>query len=178
VDGLSDAALAAARSDFAVEKLLAKPAIGANADDAYVLAGGDDENAARAVAALGARDALIQPFLESVLEEGEYSLFYFGGDYSHAIRKRPAAGDFRVQEEHGGDIRPVVPDAATLEAGQACLRALGETLLYARVDLIRLPDGTMAVMEVELIEPSLYFDQDALAASRFAAKLDEMAFGD
>lgn len=162
-------------AQLGVEKLVVKPAIGANADDAYVLVKEDGEATARAVTALAGRDALIQPYLESVVEEGEYSLFYFGGEYSHAIRKQPAPGDFRVQEEHGGDIRPVVPEAAILEAGSRCLRELEDDLLYARIDLIRLSDGTMAVMEVELIEPSLYFDQDPGAAARFAKVFDEVA---
>jgi glutathione synthase/RimK-type ligase-like ATP-grasp enzyme len=175
VAGLDAAALVTARKSLGQSTLVAKPAVGANADDAFVLADGDAAAQAEAIATLGARDTLIQPFLAAVVEEGEYSLFYFRRRYSHAICKQPAAGDFRVQEEHGGIIRPVTPDAATRAAAERCLAAIGEPLLYARIDLIRLADGRMAVMEVELIEPSLYFDQDPAAASRFANALHAMA---
>ncbi len=77
----------------------------------------------------------------AVLSEGEYSLLYFGGDLSHAIVKRPKAGDFRVQEEHGGHIEAITPDVALRAAGRAVIDALEEPLLQARVDLVRLDDG-------------------------------------
>lgn len=126
------------------------------------------------------REWMAQPFVGSVQSEGEYSLFWFGSGFSHAIVKRPRAGDFRVQEEHGGEIIPVAATPELLRMGKGVLAALGRVhqarswrsapgdLLQARVDLVRLDDGTLALMELELVEPSLYFRTDAGAAARFA----------
>ena len=113
---------------------------------------------------------MAQPFMASVVDEGEYSLFYFDGAYSHAIVKRPGDGDFRVQEEHGGRLEAVVPEHALLEAGAGALAKLPGQALYARLDFVR--DGDeFALMEAELIEPSLYFQLDKESPERFAAAL-------
>src|SRR5690606_17127208 len=98
------------------------------------------------------------------------SLFHFGGAYSHAILKAPAAGDFRVQEEHGGTIRAVAPEPALRALADAVVAALGPAPLYARTDFVRTNDG-FALMEVELIEPSLYFPYDAASPERFTDAL-------
>lgn len=165
-------------SEFATEQVVLKPVVGANADDTFVLESGASNLWQQALKVHEGRVSLIQPFLDAILSEGEYSLFYFGGQFSHAIRKQPAPGDFRVQEEHGGIIQLITPAEDLLAAGGHCMDhctgAVGEELLYARVDLVRLASGELAVMEVELIEPSLYFDQDPSAAERFAHVFDEM----
>ena len=93
---------------------------------------------------------------------------------SHAICKQPAVGDFRVQEEHGAQIHLIEAPSELRKVGATCLGAIPQTLLYSRIDLVRLATGELAVMEVELIEPSLYFDQDPDAAERFAQIFDEM----
>ena len=122
---------------------------------------------------------MIQPFVPSVVAEGEWSVFAFGGAVSHAILKTPAAGDFRVQEEHGGVIRGVEPGADLLALTEAALAAVPHPtpLLYARVDAVGLTDGTLAIIELELIEPSLYFPFADGSAERFAAALDEQGPG-
>jgi hypothetical protein len=151
-----------------------KPVIGANAGDTFRLAPGLLLDEAARIAGLYVdREWMLQPFVKAVVTEGEYSLFYFGGVYSHAIVKRPAEGDFRVQEDHGGRIAAVDADAALLAAGPAVLDAMvaivGEVPLQARVDLVRRDDGRLAVIELELIEPSLYFRHHPDAARHFAA---------
>ncbi len=105
------------------------------------------------------------------LDEGEYSVFYFDGSYSHAIVKRPKTGDFRVQEEHGGLIAGIEPDAALRHAADRVMAALDEAPLQARVDLVHLDDGSLALMELEAIEPSLYFRTHPQAAEHFADAL-------
>lgn len=155
---------AIARTHPGTERLVVKPAIGANADDTFVL----DRDAIGSVAAkFAARACLVQPFVEAIVREGERSLFFFGGACSHAIEKRPAEGDFRVQEEHGGRFRLVTPSDDEVRAAEAALVAVDAPLLYARVDLVRY-EGAPALMELELIEPSLYFDVDEGARERFA----------
>lgn len=167
--GLTGAELQA----MVAEECVLKPVIGANAGDTFRLAPGlAPDEAARIAGLFVDREWMLQPFVKAVVTEGEFSLFYFGGAYSHAIVKRPAAGDFRVQEDHGGRIARVEADAELTSAGSAVIDAMlgivGEAPLQARVDLVRLDDGRLAVIELELIEPSLYFRHHPDAARRFA----------
>lgn len=155
-------------------RLVVKPTIGAGADGIYVLSPDDEQQAERAVNEYAAQRLMVQPFLKSIQTTGEYSLFYFAGRYSHAILKQPQAGDFRVQEEHGGRISSAKPSEPMLQIATQALEAVGETLLYARIDIVLLDDGSPAVIELEIIEPSLYFSYDAESPRRFAEALDEM----
>ncbi|GAA1625407.1 ATP-grasp domain-containing protein [Georgenia ruanii] len=117
-----------------------------------------------------AGDALVQPFVPAVVERGETSLVFFGGAYSHAVRKVPAAGDYRVQGHHGGQTRAVEPTAAELAVAAHALAAVPGEAAYARVDLVDL-DGAPALMELELIEPDLFLTHAPGAAGRFADHL-------
>ena len=112
--------------------------------------------------------------MTSIIEEGEFSLFYFNRTYSHTILKTPESGDFRVQEEHGGRIISVTPEQKALQCAMEVLETLNVSLLYARIDLVREETGDYALMELELIEPSLYFRMDPIASTRFAQALAEM----
>lgn len=165
--------------EFAATRLIIKPTVGANAQDTYVL---QQPIAAAMLSMLRStfqrRAFFVQPFIESIQTEGEFSLFYFGGVYSHAIQKTPKAGDFRVQEEHGGDIRSVQPSAALLAAGQGVLSLVAPQPVYVRADFVRSNESRFLLMELELIEPSLYLRMDAGAADRFAAALDHFVSGD
>ena len=174
LERLDEASLEALFSESAAPRLVAKPLVGANADDAFVLKSRETGSWVEALRIFADREVMVQPFVDSIVSEGEYSLFYFGGRLSHAIVKRPAAGDFRVQEEHGGIIAPVTPHEDLVRAGNQAIAAIGTTLLYARVDLVRLTSGQPALMEMELIEPSLYFDQDPNSAAIFAEEFTRM----
>jgi len=169
---LSPPILQAAADRFGSDRLVVKPCVGANADDTFVLRTSQPAGWSDALAAFSSREVIIQPFVRSIVGEGEYSLFYFADEFSHAIRKRPAEGDFRVQEEHGGIISASDPSPAMLKAAELALSALGQTLLYARLDFVLLGDGSPALIEMELIEPSLYFEQCDKAAGRFASAFD------
>ncbi len=163
-------AAAIQRAHPGAEKLVVKPAVGANADDIFVVGRSElAETAAR----FGRRRHLVQPYVDAIETEGEQSLFFFGGAFSHAIEKHPAAGDFRVQEEHGGRFALVTPTDEQIDAAAGALHALGTPLLYARVDLITY-EGAPALMELELIEPSLYFDVDPGATERFADAVENV----
>lgn len=165
-------------SYFNCQQLVIKPRISANADNTFWL---KQDTAKQSVTKLAAvfsdSDFMVQPFIASVVEEGEFSLFYFNGEYSHAILKTPKADDFRVQEEHGGRLQAITPEKALLAQAESTLAVIteltGEMPLYARVDFVRFNDGitkpAFALMEAELIEPSLYFNMDDKAAERFAA---------
>ena len=113
--------------------------------------------------------AMIQPFLPSVGGEGELSLLHFGGAFSHAVGKVARAGDFRVQPQFGSTIGPATPSDEAMDVAAAVFAALDETPVYARVDLIRHLDGSLRVMELEAIEPDLFFEHCPEAGARFAA---------
>ncbi len=115
----------------------------------------------------------MQPFVESVLSEGEWSLMFFGGRYSHATLKRPRAGDYRVQAEFGGAWERADPGPERIAAAAAVLSARpfpDSDTLYARVDGVS-DGGRFALMEIELVEPSLFLAADDAAAGRFAAAI-------
>lgn len=153
---------------FDADKLVLKPLVSANADDTYLF----EKNALCTleqtfVTTFSDRPFMIQGFESSILKQGEYSLFYFSGVFSHGICKTPAADDFRVQEEHGGQLHSVVPTSAMRSLAEQTLHALPHKALYARIDMLETAKG-FAIIEVELIEPSLYFNMDEESASRFA----------
>lgn len=171
--GVDTAALQAAYRDHGAEELIVKPAISGGADDTFRV---PREDAAAFVATRAARfagrECLLQPFLPAILTEGEYSLFYFAGELSHCILKTPQREDFRVQEEHGGQLRLIeTPEPGLLQAGDRTLAAIGTRLLYARLDYVRRGDR-FVLMEAELIEPSLYFNLDPGSPARFARCVD------
>ena len=166
---LPGAALAA----FATERVVLKPQVGANADFTYVLDAGTPETTLGELAqAFAERPFFVQPFLNAIQTEGEYSLFYFGGEYSHAILKTPEPGDFRSQEEHGAEIVRADADNGLKALAEAVLTALSPSPVYARADFVRGPDDGFLLMELELNEPSLYFRVDPESPARFAAALD------
>ncbi|MFP5287522.1 MAG: RimK family alpha-L-glutamate ligase [Thermoanaerobaculia bacterium] len=154
------------------DEIVVKPVISASAFHTYRLRRGDRWSG-EMEAAFAGREVMAQPFLRSIVEEGEFSLFYFGGKLSHTVLKSPKEEDFRVQEEHDGLIRKVDPPGHLVEVGHRIVESLPVPLLYARVDLARLDSGGYALMELELIEPSLYFRTDPESPRRFARAFDD-----
>ena len=125
-------------------------------------------------------DYLVQPFLPEIVSAGEWSLLYFAGKFSHAVLKRAAVGDYRVQSEYGGSTEAATPEPATLAAAAQALAAtaaLGYSEpAYARVDGV-VCEGRFLLMELELIEPFLFLADQPQAAEYFAwhlaKRLDE-----
>lgn len=149
---------------FKTGELIIKPAVSATAEFTYRV----KEFFPELEKVFRSRDFLVQPFISQIINEGEYSLFYFDGSYSHTILKAPKVDDFRVQEEHGGIITAVKPDESLLASAQKALDFISPVPLYARIDLVRDQRGRFCIMELELIEPALYFRMDEGSASRFA----------
>lgn len=150
VERLTMEALDHARDVFGVDTLVTKPQISGGSQDTVKLRHADG------LKGCTAGPALIQPFLPAVGEEGELSLFYFDGVFSHAVTKVAQAGDFRVQPQFGGQVSGVAPEPEALHAAEMVLKAAGRALTYARVDLIRGLDGAPQLMELEVIEPDLF----------------------
>lgn len=159
--------------ELQANRLVIKPVVGANADDTFILDDGLANFEEELDCVFQSKPFMVQPFVTSIQSFGELSLFYFGGQFSHAVNKLPRLGDFRVQEEHGGQIRSAAVSQKIKDAGQFVVDQLGEQLLYARVDLVDW-QGEPTLMEVELIEPSLYFSYDPDSPGRFAMALNQM----
>jgi len=166
-----------------VGEFVVKPAVGAGSRDAQRFGREEREDAVRHAQRMlnDKRSVLLQPYLSNVDQLGETALLYFEGEFSHAIRKGPL-----LKRKEGPTtelfaketITARAPDAAELRVGAQALQAAPfETPLYARVDLIRDQHGEPVVLELELIEPSLFFPFAAGSAERFAAAAVRRAKG-
>ncbi len=140
--------------------LVVKPAVSSGSRGARRFESGDRAAVAHLAQLVAESDALVQPYIASVAAGGERSLIFLAGEFSHAVDKLPAAGDYRVQEIYGGRYRTHSSTAAEMAVAERALAAApAEELLYARVDLVEGPDGPL-VMELELIEPELFLGID------------------
>jgi hypothetical protein len=166
--------LVAASESFECDELVIKPTIGAGARDTFRWRRDFvDNETSRIIACYEERLAMIQPFVERIIEVGEWSLVFFDGKYSHTVLKKPKKGDFRVQEEFGSWLRAMEPLPAFLCLAEQAISVIPKPLAYARVDIVELEDGEPAIIELELIEPSLYFPYDDESPNRFARALDD-----
>ncbi len=155
------------------DRIVIKPVVSTNAHSTFLLHRDLPTNVLSALeTTFAARPFVVQPFVEKVQDEGEYSLFFFSNKFSHAILKTPKDQDFRVQEEHGARIESVVPESALFETAASVLSLVQPIPVYARCDFIRGPNGQFLLMELELIEPSLYLRMEPGAARRFAKAFD------
>jgi glutathione synthase/RimK-type ligase-like ATP-grasp enzyme len=150
------------------EEAVIKPTVDLGAKNLHRVRAGDGEAQPALEAVLARGEAILQPFLPSLESQGELSLIYINGDLSHAVRKRPATGDFRVQSIWGGTMEPTEPGPREREIGALALSRLDETPLYARVDLVSDPSGNPCLIELELIEPNLYLSTHPTAAEHLA----------
>lgn len=112
---------------------------------------------------------MLQKYIDSITTEGEWSLIFFGGNFSHAIIKQPKPGDFRVQNDFGGTARLAEPPPNVLASATRAVEAVDPTV-YARVDGV-VEDNQFLLMELELIEPMLFLADHPEAPTRFAAAI-------
>lgn len=113
---------------------------------------------------------MIQPFLRAIQDEGELSFIFVSGQLSHALVKRAKADDYRIQSLYGGVEQAIEPAPADRAAAEAVIAMLpfAQQPLYARIDMVRLDSGALAVIEAELIEPYLYPEQGPQFGRMFA----------
>lgn len=171
-ESLSASKLASCFLDLDCTDLIVKPTVGAGASGIYRLTEASQRDSV--LKEYQARAFMAQALVASIPAEGESSLIYFDGELSHAVQKIPGANDFRVQEDFGGSVIPMTPEPGMLEVGAKVLATLNETPSYARVDLARAPVDSLAdfwLMEVELIEPSLFLSTSPGAIERFVDAL-------
>lgn len=114
--------------------------------------------------------AMVQPFLPEIETEGEWSLVFIGGVFSHAVLKRPPAGGFLVQSEFGGSTVPATPPPRLVDDAALALGSAPGRALYARVDGVRRGDR-LILLELELLEPDLFFRMSPGSGERFADAL-------
>lgn len=187
-------------------RVVVKPAISAGARRTMLVDRGGAAARERAVRTLLSRvDVLVQPYVTAVAEKGEWSVVFLDGAYSHSALKQPRAGDFRVQERFGGSYTVAEPPpelveqarrvaeagrllagrAGTASGGAAGRRASGggppgaaveSDLLYARVDGVY-EDRAFTLLELEVLEPSLFFEVEPASAGRFADALAKRLAG-
>ncbi|MBB4662982.1 ATP-grasp domain-containing protein [Conexibacter arvalis] len=160
-----------AERGWAGREAIVKPTIGLGSSGLMRVPAGDPagDGAAHLRGLLADGDAMVQPFLPSLEREGELSLLFCDGELSHAVRKRPPAGEFRVQPNFGAVAEAARPTAEQVELARRTLAAASDVPpLYGRVDLVAGDDDQPLVMELELVEPTLYLAAAPGAAERFA----------
>ena len=118
------------------------------------------------------RSMMLQKYLPEVETDGEWSLIYFQGQYSHAVIKVPREGDFRVQNDFGGSEQAMSPALFIRRRAEEILGVRGRDSVYARVDVV-VNEGRFLLMELELIEPVLFLGSDPEAAERFAVAIEK-----
>lgn len=161
-------------ADMPAQEVVVKPTVSGTAQHT-ARGSSDDALFQQVVAQLPLEfDYLVQPYLPEVVSDGEWSLLFFDGEYSHAVIKRPATGDYRVQSEFGGTAQAIEPDATLIASAKRALTAaaaIGHAdAAYARVDGV-ICKGRFLLMELEMIEPCLHFEGRREAAERFAGNL-------
>ena len=163
VTSLDPNSLARAGAKLGATDLVIKPPISGGAFGTYRIRPSDP-----IPADVAGRRMLVQPF-QPTITAGEWSLMLFGGKFSHAVLKTPAAGDFRVQPHLGGIDTAAVPPKGAIELATAALAAAPLPALYARVDLIAAANGALKIMELELIEPALFLHHSPDKGAGFAS---------
>lgn len=167
-DGVTQAQVDGAFRALETDRIVVKPRVSAGAFQTLRLSPGE------ALIQPPTGPAMIQPYLPTIETEGETSLLFFGGKFSHAVNKRPVPGDFRIQVQFGGMYRSVEPDPAALAVAVRVLAAIEDPLLYARIDLAPNADGHWLLMEAELIEPDFYLANDPAKGAGFVAALERL----
>lgn len=149
------------------DKLVVKPAVASTGYETWLIDAVDaglnetqyDEQRKR-------MDVLVQEFAPGVAQ-GEMSFVFLGGDYSHAVLKRAAGDEFRIHVEHGGSVESFEPTTSQIDWASSVIDAIHEPWSYARVDAVA-ANGGLVLMELEMLDPELFFLYNRNAAERFA----------
>ena len=168
-----DVALGSLLNAAAWDEAIVKPAISASATKTSRVRADSSTDAAEFAILLEQADVLVQEIVPEVARDGEWSLMFLGGAFSHAALKRPRAGDFRVQQELGGSADPAIAPSVVVAAGERVAALIPGRWLYARIDGVMTARG-FTLMEVECIEPVLFLEQAPGSYERFAAGLKQL----
>lgn len=183
VDRVTETLLKETTADFG-GTLVVKPVVSAGAKNTLVWRDGDvlafdaiEDKAKDTKETPPTGEAMIQPFMPAIQSEGEWSLLFFAGEFSHAVLKTPKSGDFRSQPDYQAHLRTLPPPPEALLLAAEAIDFVGaDRLLYARVDMVRDGAGRFCLMELELIEPDLYLAYADGAAARFTHAVEIALF--
>ena len=174
IDAGTRTSLAELRRGSGWEELVVKPTVSGGAHQTWrATADTETIDDTRLAEMIEAGTVMVQPLVREIEREGEWSLVFFDGAYSHAVLKRPCSGDFRVQREHGGTREPAEPAVSVIAAAERAIAAIpfgGVAPLYARVDGC-VVEGGLRLMELEVLEPELFLRFAPAAAERLAEAL-------
>lgn len=156
------------------KKIVIKPAFSAGSYLTTLFDSSDIENINSKYTPIASeKELLIQEFIPEITSLGETSFIFFNKEFSHCVNKKPAENDFRIQVQYGGKYTLVAPSKELVQQAQEIVNQFPEPLLYARVDGI-VKNNTIHLMEVECIEPDLYFALAPEALDRFVAAVLEL----
>ncbi|PCI93532.1 MAG: hypothetical protein COB15_16280 [Flavobacteriales bacterium] len=159
--------------DSGWEHVILKPAVSGGARHTYKIKPGESNQHETIFAALIAKEAmLIQPFLHNIMKKGEVSFMVFGGKYSHAVLKKAKAGDFRVQDDHGGTVHPYKASPEEIKFVQNVMAKCKTMPVYGRVDVTWDNDDNLALVELEIIEPELWFRKSESSSKMLAEAVE------
>lgn len=154
-------------------KAILKPVISGAARHTYVIEHDTLQELENLFQELIAEEAfMLQEFQNNIVSGGELSLILFNGKYSHAVLKKAKAGDFRVQDDFGGTVHAHEATDDEIAFAVNCMAQCPELPIYARVDLFRDNQQNLALGELEMIEPELWFRRDPMAVIHFADALE------
>ncbi len=166
--------IAASVQPFNCEDFIIKPSIGASAHNVEKFSVREIKQAQiRATGMLSHGDIIVQPFIREVSGSGELSLLYFNKIFSHAVLKKPKKGEYRTQPEFGGSEEHVNLPDGLITQGDTIVQSVESPLLYARVDAVNI-GGVLHLMELELIEPYLFFEFDKASPERFISAFQNL----
>ncbi len=117
---------------------------------------------------------ILQPFQKNIVDKGEISLMVMNGKFTHAVLKIAKQGDFRVQDDFGGTVHDYSPTQSEIEFAENAVKACKELPIYARVDVFMDNDNKLAIAELELIEPELWFRNYPKAADELAKGIKQL----
>ncbi len=123
---------------------------------------------------ISTEDMMLQPFQHNIATKGEVSFMVIGGQFTHAILKKAKSGDFRVQDDFGGAVHHYEASEEEIRFAEKVTKACDPLPAYARVDVMWDNEDELAVSEVELIEPELWFREYPEAAELLAEEVEKL----
>jgi len=149
-----------------------KPVVSGGAQNTWLVdAGNPGPHPAESDRLLSTRDMMIQPYMNRIESDGELSVMFINGRYTHTMVKCPGRGDYRVQEEHGGSLERMEPGDEVVDLARRITESVSTNLLYARVDLVADARDEYLLMELELIEPELFLRYDEGSVTAMAGAI-------
>ena len=154
--------------------IVVKPTVSGAAKNTFQLKDQEIENfQTKWISLTNEEDFIVQEFQKNIIKSGEIAVMLFGGKYSHAVLKKAKKGDFRVQDDFGGTVETITPSKEIIDLAEKAIKKLNPTPLYCRVDVILNNQNKAVIIELELIEPELWFRFKITAADKLAMYIKE-----